>query len=636
MKKKHMVVAVSLGLTQLALLTQAGHAQGAKEKKDTVKNLNEVVISATKANQKQSQTGKVVTIISHEQLDCSAGKTVAELLNEQAGVIVNGAGSNPGKDKSLYLRGASSQYTLILLDGIIVSDPSGNGGAFDLRLFPIDQIDHIEILKGGQSTLYGSAAVAGVINIVTKKDAQPGLNLSGVATGGNYSTFKQSVGANSREGILSFNVNYTHEKTNGISEAAMPPGASDFDKDGYNEHAVNANFAIQASDKLKISPFVRYLYGNYNYDNGAFADANNFNEAKHFNTGARVTYVPSNKLSFNLNYNYENTKRNYVSGAYGPSPFNGRINFADLYLNYNASKYVKVLLGADDRYAQSTTSGDALDVSAKQFSAYTSVFVNDLISFFNLEAGTRYNKHSVYGDNWTYSVTPSFNIIGTQLRVFGTVSTSFSAPDLGALYGKYGANPNLLPEKSTSYEAGVSTSEFDNRFKLRVVGFSRKVTDAIVYTSHYINQDEQDGSGIEVEPSYTTDKFNISSFYTYFNGYTLSGPSLVRTDGILRRPKNVFGLSAGVHATQKLFVSANFRTYSSRGDAYFDMNTFTTKSVTLDAYNLFDTYAEYAVAGKKLKFFVDVKNIFNTQYFDVYGYNTMGTNFNAGLSFNIR
>ena len=633
MKKNYILVAAGLGLAQLALLSKAGLAQ------DTSKVLKDVLISSSKIYQKQSQTGKVVTIITREQLDRSAGKSVAELLNEQAGVMVNGAGSNPGKDKNLYLRGAGSQYTLILLDGVVVSDPSGTGGAFDLRLFPIDQIDHIEILKGGQSTLYGSAAVAGVINIVTKKEVKPGFNLNGVATGGSYGTFKQSLGLNSHVGIFSYNVNYTHDKTNGISEATQPDNATvPFDKDGFNEQAVNANFSVQATQHLKISPFVRYLFGNYAYDDGAFTDANNYNEAKHFNTGARAVFT-LDRLSINLNYNYENTKRNYISGLYGPSPYNGRLNFADLYLNYDIDKLVKVLAGVDDRYEQSTTSGSALDAAAKQFSAYTSVFVTGLASIFNIEAGTRYNKHNVYGSNWTYSVTPSVNIIGNKLKAFGTISTSFNAPDLQALYGQYGANPNLLPERSNSYEAGLSTSDFNDNFKLRVVGFQRKISDAIVYTSHYINQDVQNARGIEVEPSYRTEKFNLSAYYTLLDANTITkGPGGVdvQTNGILHRPKNIFSLSAGVQASKKLYLSADFRTYGSRGDSYFDLTSFTTKNVTLDPYNLFDAYAEYALMGKNLKLFTDIKNIFNAKYYDVYVYNTMGTNFNAGLSFSIR
>jgi vitamin B12 transporter len=102
-------------------------------------------------------------VVTHEQIEKSYGKSLSQILTEQTGLLINGANSNPGKDKSVFLRGASNKYTLILLDGIPVNDPAGFGGAVDLRLFPVDQIDHIEILKGSQSTLYGSDAIAGVL-----------------------------------------------------------------------------------------------------------------------------------------------------------------------------------------------------------------------------------------------------------------------------------------------------------------------------------------------------------------------------------------------------------------------------------------------------------------------------------------
>ena len=155
MKKKIFIVAAVLISSRLCA-------------QDSTKSLNEVVLTATKTSIKQSQTGKVITVISRVVLDRSAGKDLAQLLTEQTGIVVNGATSNAGKDKSLYLRGAQNNNTVILLNGIPLADASGVTGAFDVRLIPLEQIERIEIVKGAQSTLYGSNAVAGVINIITK------------------------------------------------------------------------------------------------------------------------------------------------------------------------------------------------------------------------------------------------------------------------------------------------------------------------------------------------------------------------------------------------------------------------------------------------------------------------------------
>ncbi len=144
--------------------------QFAKAQTDSAENLlDEVVVTATKSPKKLSETGKVIKVITKEQIERSGSKELAQVLNEQTGVTVNGATSNPGKDKSLFLLGATDKYTLILLDGIPLNEPAGVGGSFDLRLLSLDNIERIEILEGSQSTLYGSNAVAGVVNIISKK-----------------------------------------------------------------------------------------------------------------------------------------------------------------------------------------------------------------------------------------------------------------------------------------------------------------------------------------------------------------------------------------------------------------------------------------------------------------------------------
>ena len=157
--------------------------QFAKAQTDTTKEtvLDEVVVTATKSPKKLSETGKVIKVITKEQIERSGGKDLSQLLNEQVGITVNGATSNPGKDKSLYLLGATDKYTLILLDGIPLNEPAGVGGSFDLRLLSLNNIERIEILQGSQSTLYGSNAVAGVVNIISKKPVNKQPNLNGVA-----------------------------------------------------------------------------------------------------------------------------------------------------------------------------------------------------------------------------------------------------------------------------------------------------------------------------------------------------------------------------------------------------------------------------------------------------------------------
>lgn len=144
-------------------------AQSLTAQTDTANVLNPVIVTANKFEQKQQETGKVLTVITQEQLRRNSGRQLSEVLNEQTGIFINGANNNLGANQSISLRGASSANTLILVDGVPVNDASGITSEFDISYININQVERIEILKGAQSTLYGSDAVAGVINIITKK-----------------------------------------------------------------------------------------------------------------------------------------------------------------------------------------------------------------------------------------------------------------------------------------------------------------------------------------------------------------------------------------------------------------------------------------------------------------------------------
>jgi len=590
--------------------------------------LDSVVISTTKNEQKQSQTGKVVTIIGKDILERSHGKNLTDLLNEQAGIVVGGATGNAGLNKSLFVRGAASAYAVILIDGILVSSPAGTGSSFDLRMFSIDQIDHIEILKGGQSTIYGSDAVAGVINIITKKGNNQLSSVYGVASYGTYDSYKGTIGMNNQSGNFSYNIAYTQGKTNGISEASNPINDdSAFDKDGNKTAAVNAVFSLQATKNLSINPFLRYFYGHYDFDNGSFEDSptNNF-MLKHVNGGFNTKYeFGTGKL--NINYSYENSQIN-TSNQYGESLSEGEMKLIDLYFNQKIGSKIDLLLGLDNRGTQFKINS-TLKPSTNLFSTYAALFLHNL-SIFNLEVGGRYNKHKQYGENYTYNITPSINVI-EQLKVFGTISTSFKAPTLENLFGQFGANLNLTPEKSKNYEAGFSLN-FSDQYLLRVATFKRDLTDGIVYGNlGYINQNNQTAKGLEVEPSLKIGKFNINGYYAYVEGTEFNFVTNEVSNYLLRRPKNIFGLNAGFQVTESLYVSSRFKYNGSRKDGDFTSNTV----VNLGSYSLLDFYAEYSLLKKRIKIFADLKNVLDEKYTEFYGYSSMGFNMNAGVSFNI-
>src|ERR1700744_2600500 len=184
----------------ILLLSLAGSSKiFAQTVKDTtIRQLDQVVVTATKYPVKQNLTGKVLDVITREQLDKNEGRQLTDILNDQAGIVVIGEQGTLGAEKDVFMQGAATGKTLILIDGIPAYDPSGTSTNFDLNLINTDEIERVEILKGSQSTLYGSDAMAGVINIITKKGNGKPFNMSLSASQGTYNTYKASAGVDGK------------------------------------------------------------------------------------------------------------------------------------------------------------------------------------------------------------------------------------------------------------------------------------------------------------------------------------------------------------------------------------------------------------------------------------------------------
>jgi vitamin B12 transporter len=595
----------------------------------TVKSLNEVVITANKVNQKLLETGKVTTVINRKTIEQSAGKDLAQLLTEQAGIIVNGASSNPGKDKSIFMRGAGNGYTVILIDGIPVNDPSFSG-AFDLRLLPLDQVERIEIVKGAQSTNYGSDAVAGVINIISKRGASKPAQFYGNAAAGSFDTYKFTAGLRGTAEKVNYNFSYTHNESKGISEALDSTGTKNFDKDGFLNNAINLSVDAPVTKHIRVQPFARYSYFQGAYDDGSFTDAANNFTSSLFTAGSAVE-VKTEKAGGRAYFSYDEMDRTYNSEAWGPSPFKGTNKIVDLFAYYQVAPKVKLLAGVDNRYQQN------LDSNVHINSPYLSVFLQNIGNFY-LEAGARYNKHSKYGDNFTYSINPSY-VLNENAKLFVNYATAFRAPSISALYGAWGANPDLKPEYSQTFEAGVQTSLLNDKVIVRAVYFNRHNKDVIIYTSKYENYDKQDDYGFELEPTIQFNKkLKLTAYYSFLNGeVTTKGAGGKDTSyfNLLRRPKHSFGATLSYQVTPSFFVSTNAYNYGKRTDIDFGVWPAPAKEVILKSYFLWSIHAEYSLVKNKLVVFADGKNLLNTNYVEVLGYSTPGANFMGGIRFNL-
>lgn len=628
---------------------------------DSVSTLQQVIVTATKYPVKSSLTGKVVTVISGEQISQSGSRDLAQLLTEQAGVFINGAYSNAGKDKSIYVRGARPEHTLITINGVPVYDPSGVGSNFDLRLISIDQVERIEILKGSQSTLYGSDALAGVINIILKSPGCTEKPFSGMVSNGSFGTWKASASFAGSVQKLQYHLSYAGLKSDGISEAADTSKNSPVlqDKDSYRQNNLHFSLGYNWSERFRTEVYYRFGHFYQRYDQGSFRDELDLSSRNiNYQAGLRAwAHVAKGKL--NVAYNFNDNRRLYIDDSslsrngfdiFNKGLYNGKEHFADVYWVRSFGGRYQLTAGVD--YRKSASDQEYRSVSSfgiyesmlgadslhqQQVSAYASMLAS-LPHGFNVELGARYNRHSAYGWNGVYNFNPSY-VLNDQWKFYANLSTAFRTPSLFQLFSDYG-NAALKPERSTNAEAGLQYAAKRRGLQFRFTYFNRVVKDNIVfftdpvsYRSNYINRDKQNDRGVEAECNVVVIgglRFNINASYVDGRLTTRSGEKDTSYFNMLRRPR--FGLAANVAWTpgKKWRLTAGVIYAGKRDDLSFDAN-YNAVNVNLAEYYLLNSSVEYHWLLAGTHFFMETKNLMNTSFTEIYGFNALGRNISGGF-----
>lgn len=628
---------------------------------DSSKAMDEVTLTANKFSTKTTETGKVVTIISRNDIDHAGSRDLAQLITEIGGVFINGYNSNGGKEKNIYLRGGKAEHSLILIDGIPAYDASGIGSNYDIRNIPVDNVERIEILKGSQSTLYGSDAIAGVINIITRKGGKKPFTIAGATHYGSFETWRANLSVNGNVNIFDYNIGYSHFNTKGFSEAQRPENSTaNFDKDPFRENNVQANFGIQVSKKIRLQPFLRYTKFTGSIDEDAFTDANDYiNENKNAQAGIR-NIIGVGKGQLNLLYQYTHTDRLYVNDSLQPGSYymfsqqnySSKEHFVEGFVVYPFNN-LKLTTGLDIRSSNTNYSAIQKNIYSPviEYESYNGDSVNHMqtgiyaaLNYsknnFNIEGGGRLNNHSEYGNNFAFNFNPSY-FIQKRVKVFANISSGYKVPSLYQLFSRYG-NTELQPESSLNLETGLQYFTKDAKLNVRATYFSRYVNDVIAFffnsttfQSNYINQDEQKDHGFELEfTGKFSEKFQLRALYSYVDGEITTKQNGKDTTyfNLLRRPKGIFNIFLGSQITKSLYASLQMNAFGERKDLYFDAS-FTRHDVVLESYMLLNFYTEYALMKNRLKVFVDLRNLTDKKYSDIVGYNTAGFNAYGGLRF---
>jgi vitamin B12 transporter len=620
---------------------------------DSIRKYDPVTVTATKTIRKQSETGKVTTVITKEILQNNLGKSLSDVLNQQAGVFIAGANNVTGSNQDVYVRGSGK--VLFLLDGIPIYDPSTIGNNFDINSIALNSIEKIEILKGAHSTLYGSDAVAGVINIITNKITKKEVEGYIDVQGGTFNTFKQTFGLNGLTDGTTYNLNINHHTSDGFSAAYDSIGNKKYDADGFAQTSFNGSISGNIVKNLHVGVYTQLSNYKADVDGSAFVDYTiqniNFN-------GALKSNYKTNKGAIFYNFSLNTANRNFlndsfdVSGfsAYSKENYSGKSIFTELFTNQKITNNIELLFGAD--YRKLSSDQDYFSISA--YGPYAtkiakdsvqqnmkSVFASILIknkSGFNIEIGGRFNKHSTYGSNTTFTLNPSY-AINQQLKIFANVSSAFKAPSLYQLFGPGVANNKLEAEKSVTYEGGMQYAS--NKINTRIVYFNRNIKNGIDYnlnTFTYFNNNTQKDNGVEIELKMTLNKFTVNANYTYVTGgvntkifafnnstfeYDIKGDTLF--NNLYRRPKHNINVNIQYQPTKEWSFATNIKSVGKRFEGQF-----LAAPIVLNNYYTIDCSVGYHYK-KWGHIYIDYRNITNQKYFDVLGYKSKPNNFVAGV-----
>ena len=623
---------------------------------DTVTILEEVEVSAPKLAGKLARTGKVLTLITPEQIRASLGKSLGELLQEQVGISVVGARSAPGSNQEIYVRGANTGHILLLMDGFPLNDPSHISQVMDWNLINLANIQKIEIIKGGQSTLYGSDAMSAVINLVTKKSDRGVTQGSFVIQGGGFGTYGTQVQVNTRLAKNRVGISLHHYSTNGFSAAR--DSVLKGENDGMRQQSLSATWSRPIGKRSLIDVNFQALFYQGNLDAGPFMDDQDYSSnAKSNSIRWQWQYQLKHGVLFvrgfqdEINRVFRNDSTYIPSNAwsnYSESAYKGLNQGAEAYLKGIIIKQIEYVLGAEFKN-QSTQQSD---FSVSGYGRYDSPKLAENIanqsilgayltiqkewnSHLGVEIGGRWNRQSTFGDFSTVNINPywKYSKLG---KAFFNYYTSFKTPSLYQLFSPYG-NLSLRPEQGKTFELGLEQDM--GGFNARLVGFQNVVKDGIVFQSisvepygKYGNVSQQNTRGIEAELRFTKKKWTGNVCYSY-----LSGTMLNKIDGkdstyssLIRRPANQWQARVIFNANSKLNVSFMGQFVGERKDYFYDESTFSTVPKILKRYLWTEIQFGYQMT-KNLNASLMVKNLLGQEIVELYGYSGQGRNIQASL-----
>jgi vitamin B12 transporter len=444
---------LSAALSLVLLSSQAAPAQ----------ELEQLIVTAARIPEPEDQSFFSSTLLTRADIEARQVSSVQDLLADLAGISIDSTGGL-GQQSSVFIRGADSDHTLLLIDGVRVG--SATLGSAPFEIIPLEQIDHIEVVRGPRSTLYGSDAVGGVIQIFTRQAGDPGATLGGSAMTGSYDTHEFTGYAAARGRAAWGSISADVLTTGGLA-ACLPSGvAGCFDPaapqlpDGHQNRSGSLSAGVRLTDQLTASADVLYTHGWTAFDGAGFDDRLDFGEkvlSAHLDqtlgAGWHVRLMAGRD---------EDDERDFLDVT-PVGTFDSVRNSASLQADGKLGEAVKLVSGVDyeDVHVDSDTPFAA---SSRTTRAGFSELHADFAGWSAL-AGARFEDNEQFGAHWTGNLGLT-RTLGVGVRFMLTWGTAFRAPTFDELYFPGFGNPNLKPETSQSWETGLDGGEGALRWSL--------------------------------------------------------------------------------------------------------------------------------------------------------------------------
>jgi vitamin B12 transporter len=604
-----------------------------------------IVVTANRAPQPIERVGQSVTIVDSAEIARRQTQTVSDILRTVPGVSIARNGG-VGTATSVFIRGAESDQTVALIDGVKLTDPSLPGGGFNFGNLLVGNIDRIEVLRGPSSVLWGSQAIGGVINMITRPPTDdPSANVR--AEYGHRNTGQIVGNVSGKAGPLSASAGAGWFRTDGISAFSESRGG--IEKDGYENFGANANLNLALSDWLSVDARGWYSNGVGNVDgfpppDFVFGDVNEESRTREIvaYTGIKAALLDG-RFRNRLGYAHTDTRRRNtdLEGApfetFASDGSNERFEYQGVFDLSQGWQATGGLERETSRFSSSSFGSAATVGRARIDSVYGQLVATPLTGL-TLTGGLRHDDHDRFGGVTTFGASGVFSPAQSGTTVRASYSEGFKAPSLFQLLSNFG-NPLLQPERSQGWDAGITQALVGGTLQVGATYFSRRSTDLITFIScppprtgictgrpfgTYDNVARARAEGVEIGLTMQPiEALRLQANYTYTNATNRSpaNPNFGRQ--LARRPQHSvtalidyrwpFGLETGATLTH---VGGSFDNAAN--------------SVRIEGYVLADLRASFPVT-KRIDIYGRVENLFDAQYEIVPRFGTPGRAGYAGV-----